>query len=41
MGIDKSSDKKQRRYSGAKGDSKCGRWTQSEKLTFLLGLKKL
>ncbi|KAL3789502.1 hypothetical protein HJC23_009738 [Cyclotella cryptica] len=42
MSIDKetSGTKSCRRYSGAKSNVKSGRWTQAEKLTFLVGLKK-
>lgn len=41
MSIDKSRGVLKRRYSGAKPTVKSGRWTQAEKLTFLVGLKKL
>ena len=42
MSIENTSNNvEQRRHSGVKSRVKSGRWTQTEKLTFLVGLKKL
>jgi hypothetical protein len=41
MSIDRNCNEIKRRYYGGKTNAKCGRWSQAEKLTFLVGLKKL